>query len=317
MRRLLRPIKPFARSIKWGHLLRRAQKDAGGRDDSNLPNTCFILGCGRSGTTVLGRLIATHPEVYYLREPYYLWRAVDPQTDMIGFYGDAGGPPRCTFFVADATNEKTSRFRRCMAAEFRRGHQPEVLVEKTPINSWRIEYLNALAPDAKFVHIVRNGINVVRSISRLAVNNDYKIAWKGQWNQWWGRDNCKWQAMVRDARAQGWFESSLNDIQNDIERGALEWIVSLQEANRMRTALGDRMLEFRYEDFATSPKETLTKIAQHLGIQAPENWLDAAACEVSAPRTNSGTPMTLPTELGNAFNELQKQYGYEDRCLTR
>ena len=32
-------------------------------------NPVFIIGCGRSGTTILGRTLAEHPRVKYLNEP--------------------------------------------------------------------------------------------------------------------------------------------------------------------------------------------------------------------------------------------------------
>src|SRR6516164_2657563 len=33
----------------------------------------FIIGCGRSGTTLLGELFAKHPELSYRYEPYHRW----------------------------------------------------------------------------------------------------------------------------------------------------------------------------------------------------------------------------------------------------
>ena len=38
----------------------------------------FIIGCGRSGTTLLGELFAMHPGVSYICERYDLWAAIHP-----------------------------------------------------------------------------------------------------------------------------------------------------------------------------------------------------------------------------------------------
>jgi hypothetical protein len=37
----------------------------------------FIVGCGGSGTTLLGELLAAHPAVRYLYEPYDLWAVIE------------------------------------------------------------------------------------------------------------------------------------------------------------------------------------------------------------------------------------------------
>src|SRR5215472_13413392 len=46
----------------------------------------FIIGCGRSGTSILGELFAMHPQVEYLYEPNARWAAVHPVTDYLRQY---------------------------------------------------------------------------------------------------------------------------------------------------------------------------------------------------------------------------------------
>ena len=41
----------------------------------------FVVSCGRSATTLLGELMAAHPEVRYLHEPCHFWAAVEPTTN--------------------------------------------------------------------------------------------------------------------------------------------------------------------------------------------------------------------------------------------
>ena len=56
---LLDKFRPIARSIKYGRLHRRAQTDATKLNVPPLnPPVSFIFGCGRSGTTILGKLLA-------------------------------------------------------------------------------------------------------------------------------------------------------------------------------------------------------------------------------------------------------------------
>ncbi len=36
-------------------------------------NIALIVGCARSGTSILGELIASHPEVKYIFEAHHIW----------------------------------------------------------------------------------------------------------------------------------------------------------------------------------------------------------------------------------------------------
>jgi len=44
----------------------------------------FIIGCGRSGTTILGRIFEKHPRAIYFFEPWDMWAAVDSALDLTG-----------------------------------------------------------------------------------------------------------------------------------------------------------------------------------------------------------------------------------------
>jgi hypothetical protein len=47
-----------------------------------LERPVFIIGCGRSGTTILGATLAQHQLVTYLNEPCHLWFSAYPETDI-------------------------------------------------------------------------------------------------------------------------------------------------------------------------------------------------------------------------------------------
>jgi hypothetical protein len=54
----------------------------------------FIVGCGRSGTTILGRLLSQHLDVAYFYEPQGRWAMVDSRTDIWKkFYPWRSGSP--------------------------------------------------------------------------------------------------------------------------------------------------------------------------------------------------------------------------------
>ena len=39
----------------------------------------FIIGCGRSGTTILGKTLSNHPKIKYLNERRDLWHKIYPE----------------------------------------------------------------------------------------------------------------------------------------------------------------------------------------------------------------------------------------------
>lgn len=166
MNALLEWLKPYARAVKYALLYRRArrqaERDRPGRAGRPTPPLAFIFACGRSGTTVLGKIFAAHPDVRYLFEPYHSWAAIDPRTDMLQLYVESDG--RCLMDAADVNENIRTRFRRVIR-EANADPGVKLVMEKTPINALRLGYLMELAPDAKFIHIVRDGVDVARSIA--------------------------------------------------------------------------------------------------------------------------------------------------------
>ena len=57
----------------------------------------YILGQGRSGTTVLGVTLSLHRQIGFLNEPKALWHNAYPNEDLIGNYTDK--PARYILFI--------------------------------------------------------------------------------------------------------------------------------------------------------------------------------------------------------------------------
>lgn len=104
----------------------------------------IIIGAARSGTTLLGEILSQHSKLAYWLEPKYIWRFGNP-----GKKDDIRTPGECTPKVE---NYIKSRFRRYVIKD-----NKERLLEKTPSNCFRIEFINEIFPDAQFIHLVRDG----------------------------------------------------------------------------------------------------------------------------------------------------------------
>jgi hypothetical protein len=269
----------------------------------------FIIGCGRSGTTLLGELFATHPEISYRYEPYHLWAAVDPITDFLQLYSH--GEHRCLLDASSATARTQLRFKKLMSVP-----TGLTLTEKNPINTLRVDYLESIAPDARYVHIVRDGVDVARSIEKLA-RITKKMAFRPPLNEWWGVGDAKWAALELDGRRAGYHPEEALQLTTDSQRGAYEWLLSLREIEARRTRLGSRFVEFRYPDLTKYPRETMRATMESLGLTCPSSWLAEAVAQVSPARGGGHEkPLMLPPGMCTDFNKLQIKYQFSGRALS-
>ena len=242
-------------------------------------------------------------------EPYHLWAAIDPATDMLNFYH------RCEahYFMGESHCTKKAQLR------FQRGfleRLDKIVLEKTPVNAVRIGYLKALAPNAKFIHIVRDGVDVACSIERLALTNSYKIVSKPQLNQWWGVKNYKWKALSEDGAAAGYYFDEVALLKEHRSKGAYEWLVSLGEVDRWREQLTreGRLCEITYEQLTKDPEAILKKIGGFLSLDCSNTWLEAIS-EIRLVKQAITPTLTLPPAMCQAFNSYQERFGFTNRAV--
>lgn len=144
----------------------------------------FIVGCARSGTTLLQGLLATHPQITSFPESKFFSYLV-PQFEhrrlAIGissrhikpilkeFFNEIGHPelakslPKTPLFLGQYTRKFTK-----MLDEIAEYRGKNIWVEKTPEHLEHIEYIERFIPEAKIIHIIRDGKDVVSSIYDLA-----------------------------------------------------------------------------------------------------------------------------------------------------
>lgn len=119
-------------------------------DDHLLRQPIMVVGAPRSGTTRLGQLVSAHSTVCEVEEPRLTWRYGNDKKS------DALRPD-------DARPEVIAHIRKRFAEQVRRAGKTRLL-EKTPSNSVRLGFVLRALPDAKVIHIIRNGIDSSLSI---------------------------------------------------------------------------------------------------------------------------------------------------------
>jgi hypothetical protein len=115
---------------------------------SELKSPIFIFGNTRSGTTIVQKVMSTHPEIAGWYEPNALWLYAEP------------GRIHDEFDEGDAT-DKVKKYIRKQFLEYQKQHGNRIVLEKTPQNILRIPYVRAIFPEAKFLFIVRYPFSLI------------------------------------------------------------------------------------------------------------------------------------------------------------
>jgi hypothetical protein len=307
------PALTAARTVRWRAARARSEFLASlpceldAKPSDRAP--AFIVGSGRSGTTALGRALAYSPRLTYYFEPVDRWFAVSPATDYGGLFDSRAG--HCVLKADEVDDAVRVRFRRVFRHALADDGQ---MLEKTPINAFRIGFLEAIDPRTKYVEIRRDGADVVRSIVQLSRRNDYNVLGRARSNRWWGADDCKWRSLSHEV---GDLEIEPEFLVPEAEfatRAAIEWIASLKSVERAATQLGDRLYRVNHCDLVSRPEETLAGIAAFLGVAEGE-WMRHAGESLRISTRRTRMPLVLPGAIARRLNTWNERLGFPGRAI--
>jgi omega-hydroxy-beta-dihydromenaquinone-9 sulfotransferase len=252
----------------------------------------FLVGAGRSGTTLLYKLLCMHPAVAYIsnydsKMPWFpdgiAGRAVSGQLEAkLHAWFNRGGnayfidrPWLKKIFPTPQEGESVfaacgvplfperdelpdPRTAACLRRRFsriRRRAGAKVFVSKRTANNRRIRYLSAVFPEARYVHLVRDGREVTQSLAAV----DW---WDGHTVWWDGRTPIE---MERSGEPR-------------LAICARNWVRELQA---LRTQLehlpAHKVLELRFEDLLRDPTPHLERVVRFMGLDFPREYRAAIA----------------------------------------
>ena len=189
-------------------------------------NVALVFGCARSGTSILGELIAAHPQVKYVFEAHDVWNAADM------------GENESHRLTAAQASPSTMRGIRQWFQQQCDGTR--LLVEKNPRSVLRIPLIREVMPEARLVHIVRDGRDVACSMVP-------------------GCGGSRWEHL----KPPSWQELSRR------EHGAVRCAFAWKEI--MDIALADLAdqphLQVRYEDLVRRPRATARSVMEYLRLE--------------------------------------------------
>ncbi len=220
----------------------------------------FIIGVPRSGTTLLRVLLDSHSQIAALPESPWLLGAYGPDTSLRGLMEDLiGGPYGAVKNVAGVTTEDVlaagRQFLEALFTPVLEKRQKRMLVFKTPHDIRHLDFLTKFMPDARYIHITRDGRDVCMS----------QLAKKG--------------SFFRDLKEFGRLSYA-----NTFRRWA-DW------EQRVRATLyreNIKVIGLRYEDLVADPAAALRRITDFLDIPFEARMLDYASSEHDYPRWEAG-----------------------------
>jgi hypothetical protein len=163
--------------------------------NSTIKSRLFLVGCPRSGTTLLQSLLAAHPEVISFPESHLfqsLW--MHRWSRLLGL-AYPKGRQQLNWFLQEINQPqfinnlpKNARFMHQYgkvlqealdSATLAQGKQ--IWLEKSPEHVRYIRYIEAAIPDAKFIHLIRNGSDVVASLYDVTHKHRQPEVWGEPW----------------------------------------------------------------------------------------------------------------------------------------
>lgn len=278
----------------------------------------IIIGAARSGTKFLRDLLAVDANL--ARVPYdvnYVWR-IGQQ----GFSHDVLSPQ-------SLTQNRIATIRSTIAtlAEREGTNSNARILEKTVSNCLRVPYVDRIFPDAKYIHLVRDGRAVVESSYRLwqSPPDSGSIAKKlrelplSSWGYvpWFALNYVRGRIRGRTG-GEVWgprYPGVIDDAQKLplIDVVIRQWVESVSRATAALKALPhERVLTIKYEDLIAS-EEHLQNVCEFVAVQDYERVARRFG-EVAQPAFVDKWRVELDEgareRVESAGRELLRHYGY-------
>jgi hypothetical protein len=250
----------------------------------------FVVGCPRSGTTLLQRMLDHHPSLAVANDTHFIPRTLEKHAPRSVNDALAGREIPLTADLAAAVvdyrrfhrlgvgaeaamaaAEDTTTYRGFVSALYRHfalGHGKPLGGEKTPDYVRRIPLLASLFPWARFVHLIRDGRDVALSV----------LEWAGP--------------QKGPGKLELWETEP-------VATSALWWRRQVKSGLAGRTAVGfGRYVEVRYQDLSSRPAAEMQRVAEFLGLPYQREMLSFHEGKTKSDTSLSAKSRWLPPTPG-------------------
>jgi hypothetical protein len=288
----------------------------------NCKKPIFIIGVGRSGSTEFHGAMSNHPHVAWLsvfadRYPtkVHLSRNLMKAIDLPG----VGNKMRQRFRPAESygfwehycrgfrrpfrdllASDVTLHSKRNIKAAFEQlptERRNRLLIK---ITGWpRIGYLREIYPDAKFVHVVRDG----RAVSNSLMSVDFWMGYSGPWNWRFGKLTEEQQAL--------WEKYDLSFA----ALAGIQWNVLMEATEKARAQVDPAQFrEIKYEDYCAEPARVFREACEFCELEWTPGFAQSIASRNIRSANNKWREELTP-EQGRILTEVTapwlEKLGYE------
>ena len=222
-------------------------------------NLIFIISQPRSGSTLLQRVLAGHPDIqtsaetWLMLHPVYGLRDSGIETE----YGARFAREGVTEFIENYAGDKKiydeaiRNWANTIYSDTLKTHGKRLFLDKTPRYFFIIPDLYRLFPDARFIFLLRNPMAVLASELTTYVKGDWPVL--------------------------GVFQSDLLLAPRLILEGI--------------KLLGEKAITIHYEQFVSEPERNISALCERLGIHFHEEMLDYG--HTPAPKGKMNDPVGI------------------------
>ncbi len=209
----------------------------------------FIIGAPRSGTTLLFQLLASWSGFSTAFEPWQIWKESIGNGDNDTYQGEVTQKGKLKLLL---------RY-----FEIIQDGKP-FLLSKNPRDSLRLNYLNDIFPNARFIHIIRDGRDVTASIVKAWKTPNYRTDIEYDWI------HC---------RIPGYRE--ISTLPSHL-KGAMIWVTCISFIEKALTpSIMKRYYSLRYEDLIENSDAELAKLISFLNINIQEEQFDELILKIN------------------------------------
>lgn len=250
----------------------------------------IIIGAARSGTKLVRDLIASHPEVEKI--PFdinYVWRIGNENLSH-----DEIPPESITPKIMTRIRKY---FKSCQ-------HGKPFLVEKTVSNCLRVEAVHKVFPEAKFIHLYRDGWDVIESAYRqwvappdwryiLSKTRKYPLFMAFGYASSYAAKTIRQVLGGNHTSISPWgpcYQGIHDDIlaKPVLEVCAIQWARCVSRSvQALKVIPPTQVFHLRYEDFIHNPQGKLSEIAEYLGYD-PKPYLNHIYHHVTSTNIGKG-----------------------------
>ena len=280
----------------------------------------IIIGAPRSGTNMLRNVLCSLDGVgtWPCDEINYIWKHGNINEDS-------------DEFTADMATPAIIKYIRKQVDHLANSEKLDYVVEKTCANSLRVSFVDKVLPDAHYIFIVRNGLDVVASanlrwtakldIPYLIKKVKYvplvdlpvyatRYLWSHIYRKFSGEKRLAfWGPQLKNMK-EYLNKNTLDEI------CAIQWKTCVEASERDLNKLPEnRVSRVRYEDFVNNPEAALKKICSEANIKTDEPSIRNAVAKVSSKSIGKWQGQLDQNDIDTfqpIIKHTMEKYGYND-----